>query len=230
MDALPNLTLDERSALHAQDAIAAPYLAYRDGADQLCLLALLAQERVVVGRSAQSDLTLPWDTAVSRAHALLELVGGEWAVVDDGMSRNGTHLNGHRVAGRRRLNHGDVLTFGGTRVQFRQPLASSPADPSAETADVADMIDASILRPAQRRVLVALCRPLASGRVGALPASNQEIADDLSISLDGVRTQMRTLYERLDVPELPQARKRAALAQLALETGLVTSADLADRR
>ena len=48
-------------------------------------------------------MTLGWDTEVSRLHAQVEPVGSDWIVVDDGLSRNGTYVNGERVNGRRRL-------------------------------------------------------------------------------------------------------------------------------
>ena len=64
---------------------------------------LPADERTVtVGRRADNDVALAWDGEVSRVHAELERVGGEWVVVDDGLSRNGTFVNGERVTGRRR--------------------------------------------------------------------------------------------------------------------------------
>ena len=34
--------------------------------------------------------------------------------MDDGLSRNGTFVNGERLSGRRRLTDGDTLRFGGT--------------------------------------------------------------------------------------------------------------------
>ena len=48
-------------------------------------------------------------------------MGRDWIVVDDGLSSNGTYVNGERVNGRRRLRDGDRLVFGETPVQFRAP-------------------------------------------------------------------------------------------------------------
>ena len=36
-------------------------------------------------------------------HAALERVGDAWALIDDGLSHNGTWVNGERLIGRRRL-------------------------------------------------------------------------------------------------------------------------------
>ena len=56
-----------------------------------------------IGRRPDRGVRLDWDPEVSRVHALLVRVGGAWTVVDDGISRNGTFVNGERVIGRRRL-------------------------------------------------------------------------------------------------------------------------------
>ena len=40
---------------------------------------------------------LDWDSEISRVHAALERIGDDWTVVDDGLSHNGTYLNGERV-------------------------------------------------------------------------------------------------------------------------------------
>ena len=45
---------------------------------------------------------LDWDSEISRVHAALERIGDDWTVVDDGLSHNGTYLNGN--AGDRRAS------------------------------------------------------------------------------------------------------------------------------
>src|SRR3954469_4278196 len=39
-----------------------------------------ALDRLSVGRALQNDVDLPWDTEVSRLHAELECIAGEWTV------------------------------------------------------------------------------------------------------------------------------------------------------
>ena len=91
---------------------------------------LPADERIVtIGRRTDNHLALEWDGEVSRVHAELERVAGEWAVVDDGLSRNGTFVNGERVTGRRRLRDGDRVVFGETPVLYgcrRRACTSRP--------------------------------------------------------------------------------------------------------
>ncbi len=51
---------------------------------------------------------------VSGVHGAFEVAGGEWTIVDDGLSRNGSYLNGERVFGHRRLRDGDLIRLGAT--------------------------------------------------------------------------------------------------------------------
>src|SRR5689334_15708796 len=108
--------------------------------------------RLSVGRREESDVPLPWDDEVSRLHALLEHVGDDWIVVDDGLSRNGSFLDGARVLGRRRLSDGSRLCFGETVVVFRDPADSH----STATASLPTGGATVPLTPTQHKVLVEL--------------------------------------------------------------------------
>ena len=68
---------------------------------------------LTVGRGGQNDLVLEGDEFASARHARIE-VRGDGAWVQDLESTNGTYVNGSRVAGARRLDHGDVLRVGET--------------------------------------------------------------------------------------------------------------------
>jgi hypothetical protein len=206
------------------EALGAPLLVYRDGDDRQVLVHLDAVgDRVVIGRGSAATVSLGWDARVSRIHASLERLGDTWTVVDDGLSRNGTHLNGARVNGRWRLHDGDVIVVGETALAFvwREPDTVAGATVSGEDSAGARQA----LTPAQRRVLVALCRPYREGGF-ASPASNPDIAEELVVSVEAVKTTMRSLFERFGIDDLPQNRKRAALAEQALRTGAVTRRDL----
>jgi hypothetical protein len=164
---------------------------------------------LTIGRRSSCDVPLPWDREVSRLHAELTLVGGAWVVCDAGLSRNGTFLNGERVHGRRRLRAGDVLRVGAT------VLTVCDGDPSTAFASTCVPRPAAIVvTPAQRRVLDALCRPLEHGC--AAPASNRQIAEELVITVETVKSTLATLFERFGLDEHPRHQKRAALAQRAL--------------
>ena len=106
-----------QARLHAERR-GVPFLVLHDGAGRQ-LIHELAPGTLTVGRSADCDLSLGWDREVSRLHAQLEATGGRWVLVDDGLSRNGSFVNGERVVGRRVLRDGDRLVFGETPVVYR---------------------------------------------------------------------------------------------------------------
>jgi DNA-binding SARP family transcriptional activator len=92
-----------------------PLVVWRDpdGAEHRVDLAAAAGH-VTIGRRSDSDVALTWDSEVSRLHAQVERVGTEWTVRDDGLSRNGTWVNGERISGPRRLLDGDIVRVGRT--------------------------------------------------------------------------------------------------------------------
>src|SRR5688500_14688686 len=152
-----------------------PFLFYRDAEGQR-IVALGEDDRFGIGRDSNMDVVLD-DEQVSLLHAELERIGGHWTIADDGLSRNGTFLNGDRTNGRRRLRDGDELRFGATVVVFRDP---APGE-AGETASAPDERKIE-LTPSQRRILVALCRPFREGSQYAVPATNQQIADEVHLS------------------------------------------------
>jgi pSer/pThr/pTyr-binding forkhead associated (FHA) protein len=165
---------------------------------------------------------LAWDVGVSRTHARLERLGrDDWMLIDDGLSHNGSIVNGERLRQRRRLGDGDVLRFGETCVVYRAPLPQSRA-----TVTLATSLAEIQLTPAQRRVLVALCRPYRDGGRFATHASNRAIADELVVSVEAVKTQLRALFEKFDVGPLARDAKRARLVHRAFETGVISTQDL----
>ena len=167
---------------------------------------------VTIGRRPTCDVPLPWDDKVSRLHAQLIRLGADWVLCDDGLSHNGTYVNGEHVRGRRRLVAGDVLTVGNTPISLCAPDGPSTAKPTRRPLrePIAE------LTPAQQRVLVALSRPLLAAPHGA-PASNRAIADELVLSVDTVKNTLSALFVRFGLTGLPQNAKRVTLAAHALE-------------
>lgn len=93
------------------------------------------------------------------------------------------------------------------------------------TAIAAKLPDARI-SPAERRVLVALCRPMMRSGGTGLPAGNNEIASELFLSVPAVKSHVRSLFTKTGVDVLPQNHKRLELARRAIENGLVSARDL----
>ena len=198
-------------------SLAHPVLVYTDRADRQQTFSLDPQvPHVSVGRHPSSELVIDWDDQVSRLHARFDRAGEDWAVTDDGFSRNGTFVNGERLRGSRRLSDGDTVRLGATTMTFRAPKAEPPA---AEPSVAVD------LSTSQRRVLVALCRPYKGGAYAA-PATDEQIAEELFLSASAVRTHVRVLYAKLGVEELPEDQRRPRLVQLAFHYGVISERDL----
>jgi pSer/pThr/pTyr-binding forkhead associated (FHA) protein len=174
----------------------------------------LTGDVVTVGRAATADVPLD-DPLVSRLHARFERIGGRWSVVDDGLSRNGTWVDGQRVSGRRVLHDRDSIRLGRTVLVFCAP--GEHDEPHTLVGEPLPLADA--LTPAQRAVVAALCRPVVAG--GAAPATNTQIAAELHLSVDAVKTHLRGVAHRWGIDHLPQNEKRARTAQLAVQLGLV---------
>ena len=195
------------------------FLEYRDGDDRQQIVGLGPErERLSIGRLAGCEVALPWDSEVSRAHALMEQVGGAWTVEDRGSS-NGTLVNAARITGPHVLRDGDIVRIGRTQLIFH---AAGDDDLRRTTP----AIDRVIPNPteSQRKVLVELCRPALERGGGA--ASNREIAAALFVSVETVKTHMRALFDAFEVGDVPQYHKRTELVRRALETGLVSTRDL----
>lgn len=199
-----------------------PFLVYRDGGGEQVILAIAANAELWVGRGGSADVRLEWDEEVSALHAQIEVVRDECTLVDDGLSRNGSFVNEQRVHGRRHLRDGDSLRFGRTLVTYRRPGEDAPE----ATVIAGDVPAAATVSPAQRKVLLSLCRPYKEGDSFATPATNQQIGEELHLSVDAVKTHMRALFEKLGVGDLPQNQKRVALVEQALQSGVVNRREL----
>jgi hypothetical protein len=198
------------------ERLGSPFLLYRDGERRQHIVELGPDvPSVHVGRGPACQIPLPWDGEVSRVHAVLERAGDEWTLTDEGLSRNGTFVNGRRVRGRRRLIDGDEIKIGRTVLVF-----SAGPEPAARATEPATEASRPHLTEAQERVLVSLCRPLLLDPFAG-PASNREIADGLYVSVETVKSHLRVLFERFQIGDVPQNRKRSELARRAIESGAV---------
>lgn len=101
----------------------------------------LDADPVSVGRLPDNVIHVA-DEGLSRNHAVIEPYGDGWRVRDLG-SRNGTKVNGNRVA-EARLRHGDVVRLGAVEIRFIEP-----ADPGAVKRQTPDY--AAIAESARRR-------------------------------------------------------------------------------
>jgi len=217
-----SLSAQELKEMLAAERAGQAMLAFRDEQGRLRMFFPGAgRDSSTLGRRAEVDLSIPWDSEVSGLHAELHHLGGEWTVVDDGLSTNGTYVNGQRISGRQRLRDGDRVRVGRTILAYKaaqeagtQRTVAAASPPSLELTDT------------QRRVLIALCRPYRDGSF-ATPATNQDVAAEVFLSVDAVKMHLRTLFAKFELGELPQNQKRAKLAENALQFGVISHRDLA---
>ena len=165
-----------------------------------------------VGRGQGVDIRLE-DPSVSRLHAELVRRGPYLYVVDLGLSRNGTRVNGRPIT-RRVLDEGDVLSFGAARcriggVQQEEITAEAELRRSAVPELTRRELD----------VLTSLCLPALSDEAFATPATAHDIAADLVVTEAAVKQHLLRLYQKFRIPEGPNRRTRLANEIVAL--GLV---------
>lgn len=110
-------TADQQAARAGPGGVGAA-LEYRDSSGVLHRHPLEGDGPVTIGRGPEVDVSLPWDPNVSSLHAEARCVGGHWVITDEGISRNGTFVNGDRLSGRRRIRHGDAIRVGHTTLAF----------------------------------------------------------------------------------------------------------------
>jgi pSer/pThr/pTyr-binding forkhead associated (FHA) protein len=209
----------ELKAVIAAQRTGAPFIEYRAAEGEQRIIELATdRDRLSIGRLPACEVALTWDSEVSRAHALLEQVGGAWTIEDRGSS-NGTLVNSSRITGPHMLHDGDIVRVGQTALIFH-----AAGDEELRRTTPAIHRVAPSPTESQRKVLVELCRPALERGGGA--ASNREIAAALFVSVETVKTHMRALFDAFDVGDVPQYHKRTELVRRALETGLVSVHDV----
>jgi len=218
-----SLSATELKQLLAAERAGKPFLAYRDQLGQLCLYVAKDGDgnTTTLGRRSEMDLPIEWDAEVSGLHAELLRLGDEWTIADDGLSTNGTYVNGRRISGRHRLRDGDRIRAGSTVLAFKDAKAPQ----THETVKAGDR-PAMQLSDTQRRVLIALCRPFKDGDAFATPPTNHQIASELYLSVDAIKMNLRVLFDKFALTELPQNQKRTRLAECALQFGVISRHDL----
>ena len=185
-----------------------PFLRVEDSGEVISLRG----EVTTVGRGQGVDIHLD-DPSVSRLHAELIRRGPYVYVVDLGLSRNGTRVNGRPVA-RRVLDEGDVLSFGAARCRVGG-LARDDLVAEVELRRSA----APELTRRELDVVTSLCRPALSDEAFVTPGTAREIAADLVVTEAAVKQHLLRLYQKFRIPEGPNRRVRLANEVVAL--GLV---------
>ncbi|HJE61578.1 MAG TPA: FHA domain-containing protein [Nocardiopsis listeri] len=185
-----------------------PYLRVEESAE----VCPLSGEVTTVGRGEGADIRLD-DRSVSQLHAELIRRGPYVYVVDLGLSRNGTRVNGRPIA-RRVLEEGDVVSFGTARCRIGG-LPKEQLSPDKVLRRGA----APELTRRELDVLTALCRPALSEEAFVAPATARDIAEALVVTEAAVKQHLLRLYQKFRIPEGQNRRTRLANEVVAL--GLV---------
>ena len=191
------------------------YFDWWDGRERRVLL--LDGDRLTIGSAPDNDVVID-EPSVSRVHALLHLLNERWFIEDCG-SRNGISVNGHRLTGMRPLRPSDEVHLGRVRLQF-----CGQVSPGGRPTDA--VVHRPPITPREHDVLVALCAPLASGDVFTEPATVHEIADALIVSDNAIKLHLANLAAKFGIDG--GERRRSRLANAALDSGVVTLADIRD--
>ena len=201
-----------------------PVLVYIDPAGCHRSFALSDRGVVTLGRRPEADVCLPWDPGISRLHAELIHRAGEWLIADDGLSHNGTLVNGMPVEGRRRLRDGDLITLGRTSLTFCDADESAHEDADV-TMSLPEMRPMMSYSEQQQRLLRELCRPLCEDGEGVRPASDPEIADALGLDPHVVTRDLDAVAYSFGYWELALEERRLRTALTALRSGLADTSD-----
>lgn len=169
-----------------------------------------------IGRADSSDIALA-DPTVSRLHAIVERYSSGWSIRDVG-SANGTRVNGERITGERRLLPEDEIGIGSARLFLRlhDIRASTLTLGSEEPPE---------LTPTERRVLLALCRPLLEGQTFPEPATVRSLSEAFVVSEAAIRQHLLRLYDKFGI-QTGEGSRRARLANEAMRRRAVSLAEL----
>jgi DNA-binding CsgD family transcriptional regulator len=173
---------------HALDATFVPATADRSYA--------LNVDRCLIGRSEQTChiRVRPERLDVSREHATIRRQGSRYILEDH--SKYGTFVNGQRIDGPWELSTGDVLGFANSREML---LFEDPKQVSQPLVELLTMREREILRR------------VATGQ------SNKEIAQELHVSPDTVKSHLKTIYGKLGV------HNRTEAGNVARHRGILTT-------
>lgn len=133
-----------------------------------------------IGKGPRNDIVIA-DPAVSTSHAVIRLENGGYTITDIG-SRNGTSVNGKRIVSTQKLNHGDVVGMGVTKLTFR----------------LADYSETGIIQmPDITAVMQAAPLPLTEDSIAyAVVTENLASQSDIN-NLRGASAKGRRLYRAL---------------------------------
>jgi DNA-binding CsgD family transcriptional regulator len=164
---------------------------------------IVEADPVRIGRGDECDVRLPGDGTVSRVHATLTAAADGWLLADAG-SRNGTFVNGRRLAEPARVVATDRILIGNFVLVIQGDDEAAIETVGAEDAGANRARVESGLSAREIEVLRLVCAG----------DSDQQIAATLYISV-------KTVHSHLDrIRTKTGCRRRAELLRYAMDHGL----------
>ena len=111
----------------------------------------IGEDTTSFGRAAESSVSFPDNSNISRNHASIEFTGGKFVLNDLGSS-NGTTINGQKIEGETVLNDGDFITLGNSvMVEFLiEDDTPDGYDASADAVQTESVAEAQTANEASR--------------------------------------------------------------------------------
>jgi transcriptional regulator with GAF, ATPase, and Fis domain len=128
---------DRRSAT-AKGTVSGAYLVLQSSGRWSDVFRLSSPAEAIIGRASSNQIVIRSDQA-SRRHARIAFAAGQWTVEDMG-SRNGTFVNGQKIAGKQDLCDRDVIAVAGYAITFSRRIDGGAGEPvrSAESSQATD--------------------------------------------------------------------------------------------
>lgn len=164
-----------------------------------------------LGRSSLNELSFPADSGLSREHLVFEDTADGWMVRDAG-SRNGTRINGVRLASAARLAHGDRINAGHLSIRYttsgvaKDSRTDDVVFVAQEPALLTPPVSVDLKSALEKTTNVADQPKLGNLHLGALVRAGRELAGHsslenlfeliLDLSLDAVKASRGVVMTR----------------------------------
>jgi pSer/pThr/pTyr-binding forkhead associated (FHA) protein len=188
-------------------------------------LAAAVGGEITIGRdigeaTPDHHILIAGDATISELHLIVQRKSIGWCVQVPAVT-NGVFINGVRMmdGAVKKLKPDDEIRIGAkTSLIYRSLERRTPTQTAGATPE---------LTPAERRVLVALCRPLRNGDRITEPTSVVKIAEELFVSINAVKNHLARLYLKFEIPEKEPGvdSRRSQLANEAIDRGAVHLSD-----
>lgn len=172
-----------------------------------------------IGRASTADIGLHGFSTVSRSHATLSFRDGHWCLVHHGSTTTEMLRDGRRRDPDAPIAAGDVALLGGpdgARVTFKDKVPPASLVPApGNTGPTFAVHPHQQLKPVVAVRLTGRQREILRLFAEDPSRTIDQVASILVLSYDGVRSHLKAIYKRLDLPS-----RRGGMIPLAVERAL----------